>query len=97
MPSRILSKGSVEERLEEALSEDIPKIYFNGFVCTMTNSDVIIVTERMGQPVATLNVSFTTAKTLAQTLAGVIAQLESKMDRDIMTTHDIDKTMSKED
>lgn len=85
-----------EERVEAANRAEIPHLYFSGFMCSLSNADVILVGERAGVPVATVNLSFTIAKTLAASLANVVSTLEEKMGREIMTTHDIDKRMSED-
>ena len=64
------------DRVERGIAADIPQIYFNGFATALGSGDVVIVLERNGKPVATLNASFTEAKTLVQKIGELIASLE---------------------
>ena len=89
-------KQVVEDRIARAKAADVPKLYLNGFQTGLTNADVVLVGECNGEPVALLNMSFTTAKTLAIALSNTISMLESKSDREMLTTHDFD-AMMKED
>lgn len=82
-----------EERVNRALEDGVPHIYVNGFMNVLTNSDVMTVLEENGRPAALMNMSFTTAKTLAVALSQVVAQLEQVTGRDMLTTHDVDRLM----
>ena len=82
------------KRLKESIdSVDIPKIYFNGFVNQISQGDIIIALECNSKPVATLNASYTVAKTLVQHLNRLIQVIESASGNNIMTTEDIDKSL----
>lgn len=85
---------TVEERIESGRHPDVPKLYFNGFVNAFSTSDVMTVLERNGQAVATLNMSFTVAKTFAQALNQMIAQLETQAGRPMLTTHEFAQVMN---
>ncbi len=85
----------IQERFEKALNEDIPNIHFNGFLNRIGTGDILIVLERNNKPVAILNASYTVAKTLAQKLGNLIANLEDATGNTIMTTDDIGKKLSK--
>lgn len=87
-------KQSVEERIEGGLNADIPKIYFNSFANTVGPGDVLIVLENSGKPVATLNCSFTVAKTLAAKLNVTLQHLEAATKNKIMTTDEIQGGLS---
>lgn len=92
-----MAKNSViKERLEAGLEAEIPHLYFNGFVNSSGSGDVVTILEQNGKPVATLNMSFTVAKTLAIKLRDTIARLEQQMDREILTTDDVTETMKKQ-
>ena len=87
---------NIDELMQQALtSGEVPKIYFNGFANALGNSDVVIVLQSNGKPVAVLNTSFTIAKTLIQKLNDVIGILEKNSGNSIMTTMDIDKALNK--
>ena len=88
-------KLSYDNRIKQALENaEIPNINFNGFVNTMGIGDILMVLENNGKPVATLNGSYTVIKTFANSLNELIANLESKSEKEIMTTQDIEKYMS---
>jgi hypothetical protein len=82
-----------QDRIERAKASGAPKVYFNGFQTALTNSDVLITAECNNEPVAILNLSFTTAKTLAKALHDTILMLEEKSGRDMLTTHDFEVIM----
>lgn len=73
----------------------IPKLYANGFAVALSNADVNVVLQRSGQSVAVLFMSFTLAKTLGHALNTAIAEFESKTDRKLLVTTDIDAAFKK--
>jgi hypothetical protein len=73
---------------------ELPGMYFNGFQIGITNSDVSGVMLLNGQPQAVLNMSYTTAKSLATALNELIARLESATGRPIMITKEVDRVLS---
>jgi hypothetical protein len=77
------------DRIRIGINAGVPSLYVNGFALIQTVSDVAAVLEKNGEPVAIINMSFTTAKTLAQKLGGVIAKLEDRAGRMMLTTDDI--------
>lgn len=86
------NKNLHEERLKRALAaSDLPQLYFNGFVNNTSTGDVTTVLERNGKPIAVLNMSFTVAKTFGISLGRVVANLEEKTGRPMLTTHEVDK------
>ena len=54
-----------QQRMQNALSSDAPRIYLNGFGITATLGDIMILLEANGKPVGVLNMSYTVATTLA--------------------------------
>ncbi|TXI71086.1 MAG: hypothetical protein E6Q41_00680 [Cyclobacteriaceae bacterium] len=88
--------STIDELIQKAVeSNEIPKIYFNVFGNGLGNSDIVIVLQSNGKPVAVLNTSFTIAKTLVQKLNDVIGIIEKNSGNTIMTTMDIDKALTK--
>ena len=88
---------SYQARIEQALDNaEIPKLHFNGFVNSMGVGDVLMVLENNRKPVATLNASYTVIKTFANSLNRLIENLESKSERMIMTTNEVEKYMSED-
>lgn len=82
-----------KERIARAFDADIPNIYFNGFLNSISSGDIISILERNGKPVAVLNMSYTVAKTLALSLGQLISQFESGTDRTMLTTHDVERML----
>jgi len=85
---------TLEQRIANSQLPEVQKIYFNGFVTAVGGADIMCALELNSSAVATLNMSFTTAKTFARALGNVISQLEQQAGREIMTTNDVDKFMN---
>jgi len=84
------TEQSTLAQIQEAMTSDaIPHVYFNGFSCAVGAGDVVVVLTRHEQAVATLNVSYTVAKTLAQNLSLAVSELERLTGNQIMTVDDI--------
>ncbi len=85
-------------QLKESLeSPDIQRIYANGFINAVGNGDVVIVLKNNDKPIATLNLSYTVAKTLSKKLGTTISLLEKNTGNSIMTTDQIEKAMTEGD
>lgn len=69
----------------------VARIYANGFAVGLTNADAVIVLQLSGHPVAIVNLSYTLAKTLAQRLGRIVAELETAIDTTLVTTDKIDE------
>lgn len=82
-------KQEHQKRIENALASDVPHLYFNSFLNALGTSDMLLILERHGRPVAVLNTSYTVAKTLAHKLGQLIVDLEKKTGNTIMTTDDV--------
>ncbi len=85
--------GVLSERIERALHSEIPNYYVNGFASALGTSDIVIALEKNGAPVATLNMSYTVAKTLAVSLSHVVANLEALTSRTMLTTHEMEEAL----
>jgi hypothetical protein len=71
---------------QEALaSEQVLKIYGNGFICLNSNADMAVIIQINQKPVAVINLSFTTAKTLGEKLGQMVRDFEKKTGNTIMT------------
>ncbi len=80
------------EELEAAVEDQsIPRYYMNGLMVARSVSDVFVVMTRMGTPIGIVNMSFTTAKTLVQSLNSVLQELERKTGHEILTMEEIGK------
>jgi citrate lyase gamma subunit len=96
MPDEKAAKvQDVQERLARSMDADVPQIYFNGFVSTMSSGDVLIVLERNSKPVVILNMSYTVAKTFALSLGQIISQFESGVERNMLTTDDVREALGR--
>lgn len=71
----------------------IPSVYFNGFEVNNSLSDMILLLLLNGVPVVRLNLSFTTAKTLAKYLQDTVANFEKNTKHKIMTMDDVNKRL----
>ena len=60
-------------------------LYVNSFKAGLSHSDIFIVLGRNGTNFATLNMSYTLAKTLSQALNQLIERLEKTSGQQIMT------------
>lgn len=90
--SQIEKNAQLNQLINLALESDtVPKIYCNGFTNAVGNSDIMIVMQQNGKPSAMVNVSFSVAKTLSQSLKEIIDTLEKKSKQKIMTTHEVEK------
>src|SRR6188472_1874281 len=87
------AEPDLNTRVERALASDVPKIYFNGFVNSLTGGDIVTILEINGRPAAVLNMSFTVAKSLAVGLGQIIGSLEERTDRSMLTSAEIDQAM----
>jgi len=78
-------------RIAAAVGAPIPHLTANSIAVGLGTGDVVIVMELNGQPVATVNLSFTMTKSMATILGNVIADLEDISGRPIMTTKEVEK------
>lgn len=81
--------------LEAMRDYDIPKIYANGFITGLSQSDITLLFQLNGQPTCIANLSYTTAKTLCVKLNEVINDLEKKAGREIMVMEYVKDALSK--
>lgn len=83
-------EGPADEQIKAAFGSSIvSKIYANGFYCGRSNSDLFIALQLNGTITTVLNLSYTCAKSLQQTLGQVISDLEIQTDHSIMTMTDV--------
>ena len=69
--------------------EEIPMYYINSAAVGLSLSDITIVGMIDGKPTCRINLSFTMAKTIAQTLTEVVGNVESLMKQRIFTIDDM--------
>ena len=86
------------ELVEIAIDDkDIPHIYCNGFTNVLGGGDIMLVLQQNQRPQATINLSFSLAKTLSVKLGQMIKLLENKTGNRIMTTDEIQTSLMKND
>jgi len=74
------------KNIKEAIeAENIPHYYTNGFISTLGSGDALLILKQNGNTVATVNLSYTVAKTLAEKLGELLLSFEKKANREIMT------------
>lgn len=101
MQTQDSSQPPVSENLEESKFQDqtketfnnplIPKIYANSYLAGTSSSDAYIILQTNGMPTAVLNMSYTFAKSLQQTLGRMISEFEATTDHEIMVMREIKK------
>lgn len=74
---------------------EVPRIYTNGFTAFRSNADAGLVLTVANRPVAVISMSFTLAKTMAEHLSTLVADLEEATKRPIMTTGFIDEALGR--
>lgn len=77
-----------------ALAAPIARLYMNGFIVGQSVADVTLVVQTNGTPAAVLNMSFTSAKSLAVELDKVIKNFESLTGHTLLTMQDIQEKMN---
>jgi hypothetical protein len=93
----VLKKGTSQEILQTAINDPaIPKIYANGFISGVGNADSTLIFQLNGNPVMVLNLSYTTAKTLALKIGQMIKDIESGSGNTIMVTDEIIAALDKQ-
>ena len=98
MTDGVEESGKAQSRVPDEIQElvnsagqsaSLPHFYFNGMIVAQGSADVTLILQLNNRPVAALNCSFTTAKTLAIALGNGIKHLEEIAGREIMTVDDI--------
>jgi hypothetical protein len=82
------------ETIKRALTDaDVPKLYANNFVCSLSVSDLSLIGRRNDSAEFVLNLSYTSAKSLQQLLGEMIEKLESHTGQAILTTKMIEQAL----
>jgi hypothetical protein len=74
----------------------VPKLYINRALVGNTASDMFVIAQSTGTPPTVVQLSFTTAKTLAMDILGMISQIENQTGQKILTMRDIQEGISKQ-
>ncbi|MFH1114471.1 MAG: hypothetical protein V1792_11165 [Pseudomonadota bacterium] len=70
---------------------NVAKLYINGLTVGLSLSDVFMVVNSGPMPVAVVQMSFTTAKTMMQTLSQLINDFEKQTEQPLLTMHEINQ------
>jgi hypothetical protein len=76
---------------ESVASDQIINIYGNGFICFNSNADMVVIMQKNQKPIAIINLSYTTAKTLSEKLGHMVRDFEKTTGNTIMTIDVIDE------
>lgn len=76
-------------------TDDVPKIYANGFVFVQSSADVGLILEQSNGPVAVIYMSHILAKTLVKKLGASLLQFEETLGQDFLTTDDLNAGLKK--
>ena len=74
----------------------VQKLYVNRTVVGNTISDMFIITQSTGTQPTLVQMSFTTAKTLADDLLRMISEFEDKTGQKVLSMKDIQERMAKQ-
>jgi hypothetical protein len=77
------------------LNAPVPRVYANGLAVAHTAADLAIVFVLNGSPTTIVNLSLTTAKSLATELSKALAGYESATKQEIMTIDEIAELLKK--
>ncbi len=70
-----------------------PALYANGFQVDVSGSDVCVILAHNNRQIATVNLSFISAKTLGGTLSALIKELEEKSQTKVPSIDEVIKAM----
>jgi hypothetical protein len=78
--------------VSDILQDDsVVKLYVNGLTVGLSLSDVFVVVNNGPKPVAILQMSLTTAKTMMVSLTGMIEDFEQKTEQPLLTMQEINE------
>ena len=84
-------KIAAQEAISQVQNINIPLLYANGFVSNLGSSDISIILLVDASPSLKLNLSYTSAKTLANMLGEIIKTLEQATNKKIMDSQEVEK------
>lgn len=89
-----LNVSDPQSIIDALRSDQVTKIYANGFTNTHSNADVSLIFQQYGKPVGVVQMSFTLAKTLAQKLDQMIDNVEKTTGKTVSVTDDFEDSSS---
>ena len=82
---------AARKKFDKAMNDpDVPQFYVNNLQSGYNNTDFLLLLESNGKPSAIVNLSYTLAKTLVETIGGNIAELEAKLGHPIHSMGEMD-------
>ncbi|MEX2532082.1 MAG: hypothetical protein WD960_15055 [Gemmatimonadota bacterium] len=90
MTEKASDQESGEKQTSAPGENEAEHIYANGLQVGLSNADVNVVLKLGGRPTHVLYMSYTLAKTLQQILGSVVERFESAVDREMLTTKQVD-------
>jgi hypothetical protein len=85
------SQPAIPQGVPILFGQPAPRLYTNSFQVAATNADIVLELRHLGVQVAIVSMSFALAKTLHQTLGGIIQNIETKLGKEIPTTDEFDR------
>jgi hypothetical protein len=83
---------AARQKFEKVMNDpNVPQIYVNNLQSGYNNTDFILLLESNGRPSAVLNMSYTLAKTLVETIGNNITDLEAKLGHSIRSMEEMDR------
>ena len=82
------------QQIQSLINAAPHKFYCNGFITGTGAADVVLLLQQNNQVVASVNLSYTTAKSLAEKLAELMKKFEADTEHKIMTTDTIQTKLS---
>ena len=93
----MMEEQAPEQRVQNALSAEIPNLYVNGFTNNATLGDIMVVLEANGRPVGVLNMSYTVAKTFVIKMGALVKMFEERTGRPMLTIDDVAKILGRDE
>lgn len=78
------------------IPQEIPLLYFNGFVLQYGSADFTLKVKVDGQDMAVLKMSYTVGKSLAEKLGKLVGDFERITDHNVMTSTEVATYMKRE-
>lgn len=82
---------AARQKFEKVMNDPtVPQIYVNNLQSGYNNTDFILLLESNGKPSAVVNLSYTLAKTLVETIGNNIIELEARLGHSIHSMEEMD-------
>ena len=92
------TREQLKQAVQNALNDDdTPQLYANGFVTGVGYSDAYLIVQTNGKPVAAINMSFSTLKTLALYITSIVDTVEKQLGQELLTNQQIWDRVNKQE